>query len=380
MALTHEEFYKSCNLTHNPFRTNPTLESDPRRGIWVGYNKQQQTLFKIISRSRADQVGNINFAIVYGELGVGKTHALLWSQYQILVKEKNVFNGLAYYIPTLKKDKGQLSFAGAFESDVISKSSIVSDILIFKQFLEDLTIEYKHDNGLGPEVTREQALEKILPSSDLLNLARQILKCESEAQVKSLLAVKGDYAAMLLFTKLVNLFVFEFKLSSGTRRFKKAVYLFIDELDLLARCTAKEARELNDLLRHIYDACPDCFCMILAFTATSAELGVLFAEYVLSRVTHQVVFDFLQPHEAKEFICEILDTARINDKKNQNCYPFSEEAIDTIVSGIVSITPRKLVTRMQQIIEEVRLAGVNPKEGLITSQILDDKSIWEEVI
>ena len=73
--LSHEEFYKAANLVYNPFRTNPTVEADPRKGIWVGYEKEQETLVKFITRSRADQVANINFLMIYGEYGTGKSHS-----------------------------------------------------------------------------------------------------------------------------------------------------------------------------------------------------------------------------------------------------------------------------------------------------------------
>src|SRR5947209_20338406 len=107
---------------------------------------------------------------------------------------------------------------------------------------------------------------------------------------------------MSLLTKYVNLFVFQVQLPSGTKRFKNAAYLFIDELELLATSTAKEQRDVNELIRHIYDNCPNCFCMMLAFTATAAELSILFAPYVLSRASKQIVMNFLQPDEAKEFV------------------------------------------------------------------------------
>ena len=88
--LTQEEFYNAANITMNPFRTNPTIEADPRKGIWVGYEKERDTLLKFLVRSRADQVGNINFLMIYGEYGTGKSHALLWSNYYITQQAKEI--------------------------------------------------------------------------------------------------------------------------------------------------------------------------------------------------------------------------------------------------------------------------------------------------
>ncbi len=375
--MTHEQFYAAANLKENPFRTNPAADADVRQGIWVGYSTQREVLTKFLERSLADRVGNVNLVMIYGEFGAGKSHALLWSQHQILHAQKDAYQSAAYYIQTLMKDKAKMSFAVAFQEDVVNKSGIINDVLHYRQFVDECIVEYKRDNALGPDVSREKVAERLVPSMEMLNLLRQILKSEDEGSVRELLTPSGDHAAMLLFCRLANLFVHPFALKTGVRRFKKGVYLLIDELDELQNCTAKEAREVNNHLRHIYDQCPNCFFLGLGFTATSAEIGVLFADYVLSRVSKQIVLDYLQPEEAKVFVKEILNLARADMKKKIDYFPFTEDAIETIVSTIVSITPRKIVNMMQQVIEECRLAEIDPARGPISPSILDDKKIWE---
>jgi len=381
MALSHSDFYSAANLQYNPFRSNPVQETDPRMDIWVGYEKEKQQLWKYIQRSRADQVGNANMLMVYGDFGAGKSHALLWAKHQILEARKAEFNSVAYYIQTLRKDAGKLTFAGAFREDIVGKSSIVADVRKLKQFLEEAVVEYKREKGLGPDVSTEAALAKVLPPVELFNFAKEILRCDDEEDVRSLLcpAKLGDYEAMTRLTKLINLFVYEIKLNSSSRRFKNGAYLLIDELDLLATATAKEARDVNELIRHIYDNCPNCFCLVLAFTATAAELNILFAEYVLSRVNKQIVMKYLELEEAKYFVRDILDTARI-DQKRKGYIPFDEGAIEAIVSQIVSITPRKIINAMQQVLEELRLADFNPSAGPATATVLDDHGIIEDVL
>src|SRR5687768_14885747 len=122
MSMTPAEFYKAANLTQNPFRSNPTQESDPRMNIWIGYDKEREQLWRYIVRSRADQVGNANLVMLYGDLGTGKSHALLWAKYQILEALREDFNAVAYYIQTLRKDAGKVTFAGAFKEDIVGKS------------------------------------------------------------------------------------------------------------------------------------------------------------------------------------------------------------------------------------------------------------------
>jgi hypothetical protein len=69
--------------------------------------------------------------------------------------------------------------------------------------------------------------------------------------------------------------------------------------------------------------------MILAFTATAAELPVLFAEYVLSRVSRQIVMELMDVDEAKEFVAKILDSERQDLKGKTGYFPFTEEAVES---------------------------------------------------
>jgi len=274
-----------------------------------------------------------------------------------------------------------ISFAGAFVQDIVANSNVIRDLQQFKQFFQECVIKYKEIKHLGHDVTHAAVSEKLLKSSELHNFACKILECGTAADFERLLKPDSDYDAMLLFTRIVNLFVFEFELDSTKKRFKKGAYLFIDELDLLARATSKEAREVNDLLRHLFDSCPNCFCMVLGFTATAAELGVIYEKYVLDRVTWHIVLDYLQPEEARHFVQAILDNARAGKtKKNKTgIFPFTEQAVEAIVSQIVSITPRRIINDMQKILEESRLAGFDPKKGPITPKMLEDSGIQTEV-
>ena len=380
MPISHDVFYKAANLTENPFRSNPSLEKDPRMDIWVGYKDEQERLIKYLHRSLADEIGNQNLVLIYGQWGTGKSHALLWSHYFVCEKMKSTFQSMAFYINTLKKSKGVMTLLGAFQEDIVSRSSIVKDVLAFKQFLEERIIKYKEAKGMGPEATFDSILPKLLKSTDLINVARQILECDSEEDVRDLLNPKNDFEAQVLFTRLTNLFVYEFELPSGRSRFKKGVYLFIDEMDRLAFSSLKEAREVNDWITHLYDSCSECFGLILAATASDAELSVIFDPMVLERLGNKKIeLPFMQPGDAKSFAKDILNTARIDNTKNTDFFPFAEDVIDAAVSGLVSITPRKIMDRMQQLLEEARLADIDPSKGTITTQMLDDHSIWENV-
>jgi len=382
MTLDPDVFYRACNLTGNPFRSNPTHTSDPRIDIWVGYERQQQQLLKFLTRARADQVGNANFVMLYGGYGTGKSHALLWAQNYVLNREAEEFDAVCYFVPTLKKAKGQLTFAGAFQDDIVAKSRLVADIQAYRTFLGGCINQYRIAYKVPHDVRDESIVEKLIGAVDLYNFAKEIMNCgDSEEKVRRLIAPSSltDYQAVVIFTRLVNLFVHEIAIGEYKNRFKKAAYLFIDELDDLLRTTTKEARLVNDNLRHIYDSCPNCFCLVIALSAEIAEFTTIFEDYILSRIQRRIELHLLDKDDASEFIIAIMDKSRVDPLGPKAAYPFEQSAVHAVVSQLVEITPRKVVNTMQQVIEEVRLSGFDPAKGAISLNDLDNADVLSEV-
>lgn len=383
MTLAPGSYYEKANLKDNPFRSTPNFAADPRAKIWVGYEKQKKQLDKYLKRSLADQVGNANFLMLYGDYGTGKSHALLWAQNRILHDEKKSFDSVCYFIPTLQKGKGKLTFAGAFLDDIIAKSDLMANVRAFQNFLTESISHYRAAHNVELEVGPERIIEKLIHPVELNNFAKEIYHCQKEEDFLRLVAPKAltDYQAMIIFTRLVNLFVHEMKISeTNVKRFKKGAYLFIDELDDLERSSLKEAREVNDILRHIYDNCPNCFCMVIALSAEISQLSVLFFDYILSRIHRQIELVVLDKDDSVAFVREILNSNRVNPDGEVGFFPFDETAIETIASQLTEITPRKIVTTMQQIIEEARLAGHDPADGPVSVEFLDENEILEEVL
>jgi hypothetical protein len=374
--MNPEQFYAACNLQENPFRTNPVIEDDPRMEIWVGYDRQKSQLVKLIDRVRSDKVGLTSFALLYGQYGTGKSHALLWARNQ--VKKDGV--GVSYFMPTLKKDKGKLSFSAAFSEDLISRGSLLHDLLEFKNFIETRGIEIKGDNAT---MGHQEVVARLINSRELAEFLRGLWECRDVNQISAFLNTgkQTDYQAVMLFAKIVNLFVYEFETPRGKFRFKKAVYLLIDELDDLSRQPGKEILETNDTLRHIYDACPNSFGLIGALSAEITTLTNSFTDYVLSRVTRQIHFELLDRDTAVKFVGEVLDGCRADPAQgaNRGFFPFDEDAITAVMSQLREITPRKIVNTMQQVIEEFRLQQADPAGGIFDVDALDRYEIIDTV-
>lgn len=380
MVMEPRDYYEKANLNDNPFKSNPNFAIDPRASIWVVYEKQKKQLDKFLKRSLADQVGNVNFLMLYGDYGTGKSHALLWAQHRILYEEKATYNAVCYFIPTLRQENGKFSFSDAFRNDIVGKSSLISDLKAFHDFLVQC-ITARRAVGDLHDASNEHVIEKLIPAVELCSFAKSLYQCQGDAGFHTLVASKNDYQAMTIFTKIVNLFVHEMVITDDDRRrFKKGAYLFIDELDDLERASVKEAREVNDLLRHIYDNCPNNFCMVIALSAEISQLAVLFFDYVLRRIKRQIELVGLDKGDAVEFVKQILEKNRLDPNGEGDFFPFEEGAIDTIASQLTEITPAKIVDTMQQIIEEARLAGHDPSEGPVSADFLDEHDIIDEVM
>ena len=230
----------------------------------------------------------------------------------------------------------------------------------------------------------DQVIEKMFSgSTELFNLAKSIHdKDDDTASYVSFLTRSNEYDSMLLFTNLVNLFTYPIEYADGNpERYKKAVYLFIDEVDDISQTSPANQRAVNDLLRHIYDNCSQNFCIIVALSAEVSELSYIFEEFILTRVNRRFEFQLLEPSESSHFIKEILNSARIDNDNQNDFYPFTEDAINTIVGSMTSVVPRKLVNAMHDILEVARTSEFVPSDSkLIDQAALDNLDIQEEVL
>jgi hypothetical protein len=379
-GLPPKEFYAASNLKTNPFRQNPLLDTDPRAGIWVGYQAERKELLRAINQCRSDYIGNSSLLLLYGELGAGKTHALMWARHQILVEQKANFDAVAYSIGSLRNDD-KITFAATFERDIVNKSSIVNDVVEFRQHLDELCVEYRKAHAQA-SLSKDETLEKMIPSRELSTLAKEIIHAETPEAVRKVLVPGklGEFGTVGKFAALVNLFVMDIDIKGEAKSWKKAAYLFIDELNLLVEASAKEQRMANEMIRNLYDSCPNRFGFVLASTSSVANVSLLFDEWVISRVSKQIVLQTLPQQEAKDFVAGILNHERVSNPESDPFRPFTESAVDSIVAQMSAITPRRIMKTMERVLELVRTEGHDPKnDGLVTSQFLDDHGITDEV-
>ncbi|KQU84556.1 hypothetical protein ASC78_08585 [Variovorax sp. Root318D1] len=333
---------------------------------------------KMIERVRADHVGLTSFILLYGTYGTGKSHALLWARQQVIDSRA----GAAYFIPTLKKNKGKLSFAAAFVEDLVERGPLITDLKNFHGFIESRILEVKTSQGID---SNDAAIDVLVQSREASDFLKGLMPCQDARQIEAFLNAKtlSDYQAVMLFSRITNLLTNEFSTPAGKKRFRQAVYLFIDELDDLTRQPAKEVLETNDILRHLYDSCPNAFGLVCAISAEQTTLSQSFTDYILTRVTRLVHFDLLDRDTAIAFVNAIFDAPGnrldVSDPSKLGSFPFDADAVTLVISQLREITPRKVVNTMQEVLEECRLADADPSKRPISTDDLDDMDILESV-
>lgn len=386
--MSSDQYYIECNLKDNPFRTN-ALEGETRAGIWVGYPNQKKDIIKLLEKSSADNVGNVNFVILFGDYGTGKTHALTWIKNYVSNEKKAEFDCSCYLIPTLRGGKGGLSFSSAIHDVLFLRSNICEEIASLVTFLDDKAAICRREERLPDDVPIDKIYEKLIPQYELNQFAKALRShYQNRNDLLSFLWPPknglSDIDSVRLLSRIINLFVNEIKIGNSKYRFKKGFYFLIDELDDLLRASEDAVLLINDCLRILYDSCPNCFGLWLGI---SAELGALDSaldpQYIQSRFTKKILFDFMDHPTGVAFVKELLNSARINpaDKTKTDFYPFEKQAIEEIISQIPDLTARKLVNYMQIILEEARLNSLpNSKKKAISIQDLDDAGIVDDVL
>jgi hypothetical protein len=375
-TMTPKEYYESCNLTENPFRPSAVAVDDPRAEIWVGYESQQKLLERLLNRVRADQVGLTSFVLLYGHWGTGKSHALLWGRHWVRKNDA----GTAYYLPTLVRDKGKISFGTAIRQDLVDSGALTRDLHDYYAFLSKKILEL---TSAQTNMQPDDAIDKLFSIPDHRKLAKEVYHAHGQEDKLGLYLKKyldNDHEAIQVFSKVVNLFVLEVG-EANRERFKQAVYLFIDELDDLSRQPAKDSLLANDAIRHLYDSCPNCFGLIVAASAELNTLQHLFTEYVLTRMTRKVEFEFLDQIKAREFVRDILNKSRVKSSQLEKTgyFPLTEDATAEIVSHLRQITPRDVVKTMQLVLEEMRLADIDVSEVPLDPEGLERTGLIDSI-
>ena len=373
-----------AKLSSNPFTLVP---SDPVT-TWAGYADLKSVLLDLVQSCRSDQVGLSEFAILHGELGTGKSHALRYLKHWIDYECKEEFESQCVYLETLKV-AASMNFLALYKK--------IMDLLIphIKETAEwlDYAIE---DSAIGCSENPRQSevaeeMEKIYQNGKLTpgfpplaNLLRGI-KNESADALSLLLgeklsgsramekyaaynmtgAIDSEYDATRCLGAYVNL------CTRGTESLRegdimarnKAFYFFFDEVEIANDFRPQEALSVNQGIRDLINSCPENCCFLFGMTGDVRTIFGLFTQAVIRRMSREPLeIRALSTEEAVEFLKQVLKAHRSSNTDVSDEYPFLEEALFAIAEATQIKTSSELFRGCRRVLEKSVLSG-ELKEG-----------------
>ncbi|MBT9140329.1 MAG: hypothetical protein DDT30_00905 [Dehalococcoidia bacterium] len=363
-----------AKLTSNPF----SLVPGRRVTVWAGYNELLQQLLDIVESCRSDRVGLSEFAVLHGDLGTGKSHALRYLEYWITEARKDEFNSAVVHLET-PKVAPTMSFVAIYRKII---ENLVPHIRETAEWL-DMAIEdavrkekpSARRDELDTAINEKYRDPNITPSFPPLSLLLKGIK-ENKADAMSLLsgqAPKGikldtyglirpidtEYDAVKSLGAYVNLCTRGTSALSegGVLARNKAFYFFLDEIELMLDFKPAEALSINHGLRDLINACPENCCFLLGMTGDVRQIFAIFTQYVMGRMSHNPIeIQPLEIEQAVTFLKEVLKGYR-SDPTDPDEYPFREDALRKIAEETQNKNARDLFRSCRRVLEKAVLAN-----------------------
>ena len=367
-----------ARLTANPF----TLVPNERVTVWAGYEQLRSQLLDIVESCRSDRVGLSEFAVIHGEYGTGKSHALRYLQYWIAEQEKDDFDSPSVYLATMKV------------------AASMSFVVLYRRIME-LLLPHIHETAEWLDIAVEDTAKKRAPDSSLQELEAakdgiyretgvtpgfpalsMLLRGINDQEDEALRILLGDkisgagamgryrnynmtgpidseYDATKCLGAYVNLCTRGAgALSEGDVLARnKAFYFFFDELEIVDDLPPREVLSLNQGLRDLINACPESCCFLFGMSGDVRDIYGFLTPAVIRRMSREpLTISPLDPDEAVDFLVQVLRGYRSsNDDPDE--YPFERDALLAIAEGTQNRTPSELFRGCRRVLEKSVLSG-----------------------
>lgn len=379
-----------ARLTSNPF----TLVPSETVTNWAGYSKLLEELLDLIRSCRSDQVGLSEFAILHGELGTGKSHALRYMRYLISDEKEKEFQSPCVYLESLKVS-ANMNFVALYKR--------IMEILIphIEETAEWLDLAVEDTAGRRrPNSRRREQEEEIMeiygdpqvtpgypPLSLLLRGIKE--KCPDAlalllggklggagamskyAKYKMTSAIESEYDATKCLGAYVNLCTRGTTvLSEGDIIARnRAFYFFFDELEVVSDFRPQEALSINQGIRDLINACPENCCFVFGMTGDVRNIYGLLTQHVIRRMSRDPLeIEPLNSEDAVQFLKQVLRAHRSSADEPDE-YPFNEDALLTIAKATQSKTSSELFRGCRRVLEKSVLSGALKPGGVIDAEM-----------
>lgn len=383
-----------ARLTSNPF----TLVPNERVTVWAGYEELRHQLLDVVESCRSDRVGLSEFAILHGELGTGKSHALRYLRYWITDSQKGDYNSPCVYLETMKV-AANMNFVALYRKIM---ESLIDHIRETAEWL-DLAVE-ETAKRRNPDLRRQEqdaiinqiyCDPQITPAYPPLSLLLREIKNGSDSEPIALLLgqklsgqgathryskynmtgpIDSEYDATKCLGAYVNLCTRGTDaLSEGEVLARnKAFYFFFDEVETVGDFRPQEALSMNQGIRDLINACPENCCFLFGMTGDVRDIYGLLTQPVIRRMSRDpLAIEPLNSHEAVTFLKQVLKGYRSNvDDPDE--YPFQEDALLAIAEATQIKTSSELFRGCRRVLEKSVRSGALIPGGTIDAQMVAD--------
>lgn len=375
-----------AKLTSNPF----TLVPSDRVTIWAGYSQLREELLDVVESCRSDQVGLSEFAILHGELGTGKSHALRYLRHFITDEKREEFASPCVYLETLKV-AASMNFVALYNKVMDILGPHIRETAEWLDLAVEETAKKQHP-GVGrheqeAEIDRIYKDPRLTPGYPPLSLLLKGIKNGSSEALSLLLggkisgagamdkyakynmtsAIESEYDATRCLGAYVNLCTRGASiLSDGDVIARnKAFYFFFDELEIAGDFRPQEVLSLNQGIRDLINACPENCCFLFGMTGDVRSIYGLLTQAVIRRMSRQPLeIEPLTSEEAVDFLKQVLRGHR-SDAQDPDEYPFEEDALFAIAEDTQSKTSSELFRGCRRVLEKSVLSGDLRPGGVI---------------
>lgn len=352
-------------LTENPF---PIAAQGPVRN-WAGHVSLRDDLMELIRGPRAKDIGISEFAVLHGDLGAGKSHALLYLKTAIEDNEHNEFDAEVVYV-----ERPKVSSKTSFQELVqyifhnLGQETVINDIgtkvcLNFDSVVKKKMVEagFSVDDDQTSFVSKamadfpeeDQAMIKLLRDGQenqdgVYEFLTGTRTCPSDAYKGKKL--DSEFVAAKVLGAFIRVATREFP---GGGHACEAFYLFVDEFELVLEMKNAESDSLFSGFRELINEVPYRFCLLWSFSASAALIEAVVPSHLMKRMTRSFVeIPSLGDDEAKQFLLSQIKAFH-NDSVTSESegYPFSDEALEYIVQHAESTTPRDLFLVARRVLQ-----------------------------
>jgi hypothetical protein len=375
-----------ARLTGNPF----TLVPGEKVTIWAGYPNLRQTLLDIVESCRSDKVGLSEFAILHGEIGAGKSHALRYLENWITEVNKTEYQSAVIYFKSLKL-AAKMDFVAIYRRavelllDHLRETAEWLDIVIEESVTQGNTLREAEIKERKDVKYRDTSISPAFPALPLLLRG---LKNHEEDALKILFGqsdknlgkygltspIDNEFSAVNCLGAYINLCTRgTTALSQGNELGRnKAFYFFLDEIEMLQDFKPAEVVSINQGLRDLINACPENCCFLFGMTGDTRNIFALFDQHVMRRMSREPIeIHPLADDQAVTFLKEVLKSYRL-DPSDPDEYPFREDALRKIAEETQEKTAAGLFRSCRRVLEKSVLQGRLQPDGWIEVQDVQD--------